>query len=457
MAFSNVIDLFRDLPTDQTIQSVGYEYILPETPITRDTTRFEFRIADNSDNFWDITQSMYKLTFNVEKGDGTLFQTGANAVPLNNIGQTIWKNHYFEVNHHKIGFTPDLQHIRAYWENLLGHTIEKKKHDLFREFWFPDQAGRFQQTRLASADSSAAAQKRFNKDSKNQGLNQRAHYTDQGEEVTLYCRFHNDLFMQSKFLPARTSFTLIFEKADPKFYMMADSTEATAKAMINIKRMELVMCRIKLFDNVLAEFERRLQSQPIQYPLYVTDMIYFEVPKNASTFQERNIFRGINLPKTVLIGIIPTNNLLGGYDKNPLELANNGLTDIGFFVNSIPVPLRPIEVDYKRFNVSGLLNQRHAEQAYLSLQTELNQINSDISCGITYEDYLAGYMLYAFSLSRTGNKQTIEGIRAAKNEGIVDLHIKFEKPLLENMRVVIMTKTNGVFLIDKLKQIELKQ
>ena len=102
MAFSNVIDLFRDIPTDQAIESVGYEYILPQTPITRDTTRFEFRIADNSDYFWDITQSLYKLKFKIEKGDNTSFEPGKNVAPINNIGQTIWKNHYFEVNHHKI-------------------------------------------------------------------------------------------------------------------------------------------------------------------------------------------------------------------------------------------------------------------------------------------------------------------------------------------------------------------
>lgn len=517
MAFSNVGNLFKGLPTDDAVQHTSYSYILPQTPITKDTTHFEFRIPDNANTFWDITQSLFKIKLRIEKGvltpgEKPEFDVDANVVPLNNIGQTIWKNHYFRINQHEVGFTPDLQHIRSYWENLIGHTGEKKRTDLEREFWYPDTRDAFQTNKIddevkrASRKLSSNKRKKhkshkrhttkhhdkdkpykrrlFEDDDdagggggddvaqsapcaadanaatlpfvKNEGFNERVHWTQKGREVTLYCRFHNDLFMQSKFLPAHTEITLIFEKADPKFYIVCDSAAALKKPFIHIMDMELMMCSVKFFDDIQRQFEARLQSNAIQYPLYVTDMLYFDITRGLNTFHERNIFRNTRLPKTVLIGIVETEKILGQYTTNPLELANNTLAEIGFFVNSIPEPLRPIKVDYTRYHPTTPTKIRHAEQAFLTLQTELNLLDSDQSTGIGYRDYLGGYALYAFSLSRTGNKQTNPAVRAAPSEGIVDLYIKFSKPLEKNLRVIMMTKTYGTFYIDKNRKIELR-
>jgi hypothetical protein len=252
-----------------------------------------------------------------------------------------------------------------------------------------------------------------------------------------------DLFSQSKYLLPGVDVRVKLVRSKLDFCLMNDGKE-TMKMII--EEATLYVRRVKVNPGVLLGHELGLKSSNAIYPIQQSEMLSFTIPRGSKSHVQDNLLRGL-LPKLLIVGLVGNEAFNGKKDKDPTLFDHFDLNFLALYRDGECVPYgQPLQPDY----ANGL-----GVQAYMRTIQSLEQYNSNISHGITLDDFMNnGRTLYVMNLTPDMNASGACG--QPYRTGNLRLEVKFSKALTETINVIIFAIRDGKIEITHDRQV-LKQ
>ena len=102
----------------------------------------------------------------------------------------------------------------------------------------------------------------------------------------------------------------------------------------------------------------------------------------------KNLYQGA-VPSKLIIGLVDQEAYHGSFSKNPLKFGHYNLASAGFYVDGIPTPKRPIQLD---------VNNNKYLDGMLSLYRVTDKLWDNTDIGITGKTYTEGLTLIGFDV-----------------------------------------------------------
>ena len=250
--------------------------------------------------------------------------------------------------------------------------------------------------------------------------------------------------MQELWLLSGVPLFLRFIRAPNSFVLMYDTDNLLEKnPKLLIKDIVLKMCRVVPDPKVVEDHTRKLEISPAIYPIKDTTMQKYTIQANSTNYIVDNLYPTSRVPEVVIVMLIKESFLNGMYTKSPLAMDHHNITSIGLYIDSVPQPYGPLKLNF---------TDDQAADGYFSLVNTFNSNNSDISHGLSIQNYISESTMFAFNLSPTGGGRDIHS-KPENRQGIVKIEINFKSALSENVNLIIMGKTSANLRIDKNRQV----
>ena len=173
-------------------------------------------------------------------------------------------------------------------------------------------------------------------------------------------------------------------------------------------------------------------------------MLTYVIRSGSTSHLQDNLLRG-QLPKLVIVGLVPSADFEGTTANTPLRFKALDLTQISLQRDGHNVPYsRAIEMDW----TSG---KELVTFAYATLIQNLRLFNVNSSNGITLDDFMDKWALYAFDLTPDLNVGGDCGQPAQTAN--LRLETKFGTALTASVNVIVMSIRDGRVEISKQRQV----
>ena len=260
---------------------------------------------------------------------------------------------------------------RAYLETLLSYGQEAKSSQLTSALWYKDTAGHMESV----------------KGNDNKGWMKRKTQLQGSNLIDMIGKLHVDMMFQERYLPCGVNVKIILVRSSDAFVLMADGENPKYKIMVT--HVALFVWKVKLSDTMSEVQLRGLQTGNAKYPIHHVDTVIYSVPQGNLMGNQDNLFMG-QLPKCVVIGCDDNDAFNGSYHKNPFNFQHYDINFVAFNVYGQQVPGKPLLPNFEK--------GKHV-RSYHTLFTALNKFGQDEGNQISWNNYAAGYTLFAFDLS----------------------------------------------------------
>lgn len=224
----------------------------------------------------------------------------------------------------------------------------------------------------------------------------------------------------------------------------------TYDPVMNIVSARLKMCRITLSEKIMADFERTISRIPVKYPIMQTEIKRFVIEKNSLSAVFDNVFPTSQIPATIFCAFFTETALNGSYLLNPLKMGDNKIMSFGCFLDGLPIPQAPLNLDYSS------TSRKEGMQGFMSMFNTLNMYNQDVSNGINLNMYDNGYTVFCFSLTKSAGANN-PNTPSPSRYGVVRLESTFAEGTPDTLYMLVVTKTPTVLLIDRTRQISFEK
>ena len=199
-------------------------------------------------------------------------------------------------------------------------------------------------------------------------------------------------------------------------------TNLTIYILVNIK---LLVRKYKLMPLLHMDIMNTLRLSPALYP--VTQKTVIEFSKVAGTTLIREtLFTDRILPKTVYLFIVSTKRRLGDYELSPWNIEWNELREAKLISGNESFPRIPYKPEVEASDVI---------EPYQTMLRTTNSLELGQSNGINVGNYMSGYGLLCFDMSRSylpGQMKTMDTPQLSD----LQLHLDFKSPLYQQMSFI---------------------
>jgi hypothetical protein len=419
------LDLFTSQPIQTSlIKSSDYVYN-PLTTLDNCST-IQFCIPGFQDQYKDLNHIYLKLSLQITKNNGTLFDSKEETPSIvNNVLHSIFKGCTVELNN-QIVSSSQSYHYKSYLENLLNYQKNCAENYLQCEGWFLDEAGKF--------DSN-----------ENHGLQKRCEKFKDTKIFEVIGKLHADVFNMNKLLLCGVDLKVTLEMEKKHFYLMQISSIETAETK-QPEEVNLRVCEAQLYvrhltinSSILLAHHKILTNRNAIYNFKRNVIKNFTLSTGITTQNFENIFSG-QLPTNVLVALVDNNAFNGQLKLNPFNFQHFNLAQISLNVNGISIPNYPLTLNAEK----GLVTR-----VYKQLYDGLNIHNKDIGLQFSAEGFQNGFAIFAFNLSPCNGV----GVMNINENGILKMELKFDKALEKSVTVIIYSEFNSNFQINQNKNI----
>lgn len=413
-------ELFEEIPKHTDFVS-GREQIYYPLYDVNTGAQFEYVIDTSGDEYVDL--SMIRLVGQAQlvKADTNAALTETDACKTTvccNFPSTMFKSLEIILNNVKVSDNiTSMYAYKAYLETLLSFGFDAKKTHLTAGFWYPDKA--------SIMDSSSVT---------NTGWGHRDKLTKNGKKFDFSTLLFSDFFHTTKLLPNGCKMKLVITKHDPSFYLHGDTADA-GKYKAKFLHLCLYVRKIKMSPQLLKFNNAKLESGKFGV-IPITRSNVREYTMIAGTMNDiRPIIIHDKIPRTILIGILDQENYAGTITKSPFNFTHQNVSSVHVLVNGVKFPTYPYEPNY----AEGLYARE-----YRALFDNTGICHSNGGNGITKEDFINGYCLYAIDLT----PDLCNGVHNHPQEvGNVDVFLRFTSALTETKHVLVYcTYENNIYL-----------
>lgn len=414
------LDIFEQLPTQAAVEEGYHVEHLPRS--NPDDGPLKFEISGDSNDYIDLKHSYLRMELKIVKQDGSDIADSDVVGVINGIGHTLFKQIDVSLNDTLVSDSSNLQHYRSLIETNLSYGPGAKGSQLSLSLYSKDTAGKMDDV----ADG-------------NLGLVHRRGYTKESRVVEVISRPHIDLCHQRRYLINGVDLKLqLIRNTDP-FVLMA-ALNSTFK--VKIVNASFFVRKVKVNAGIqlghIEKMDKKLQ--PAVYPIRRVMMKSFTVPQGSMSVNEESLFSG-QLPKRIVLGLVPSANFEGRYHLNPFNFANFGLKYCALYVDGKMVPQKPLMSEF---------GNHMSLRSYFTLLESTGKSFTDEGIDITRDDYEKGYAMLAFDLSPDLEDN---GCYHLIKKGNIRLELKFETGLTTPVNVVVYSEFDSSIKIDKNRQV----
>jgi hypothetical protein len=158
-------------------------------------------------------------------------------------------------------------------------------------------------------------------DSGNEGLTERASFTNQGEYVTLEGPLHLDACQQDRLIINGVQIDLKFIPSIDSFALICPADAGNYS--FEIQEAVLKVCQVKLNPGVLISHSEKIKKTPALYPNMKSDIRAFNIQSGSLTWSVDDLFQN-QVPSRVVVAMVKSQAYAGNYQSNPF----NSITSI---------------------------------------------------------------------------------------------------------------------------------
>jgi len=383
-------------------------------------SQIEFHIPAVDRQFLSLRESWVEVKCKITQPARVDLGANNHVGPANNIIHSLFKTIEVELNGTVISDANSLYPYRAYAQTITSYGKDTLDTRMRAEGFIFDTAG------AASMPNTA-----IDGDNRNAGYIQRSNMFARSREVTLCGRPNLDIFQTDRCIPPNVEVRLRFSPSNDNFILMCP---APARAEDPNIQYEFHILSMRLYihvKEVIPQFElvlqENLRQMPYRIPYRKITCKHLSIPTGNTTF-EQDIFDTI--PDRVIIMLLGEENHSGHYNRNPFHLKHYNLLNIGLKVNSMPLPMEPLQFDFTNANYI---------RGYLFILHQLGLAEGDKALAYSPQDWAGGNTLFAFKLVAGPIGEGIHHIKP--RESNVRLEIRFPQGQPnENVSVIIIAE-----------------
>lgn len=419
-----VLDNFEIPPTSTQVEQTTTTSYQPISTIS-DNQIIEFYIRGPARDYLALLYAMLEVTCHITKADGTAITDEDKVGPVNSFIHSLFHQVDIFLNDTLVHSSNNMYPYRAYFEQLFGYGKE--------HLHSQGSTGLF---RMDDADKMESLYLGTNKG--NSGLEWRSTFAKGSGKIEMIAPIYSDIFNQARYLPNNVSIKIRLVRSRPEFCLMAAANKVYK---VIIDNATLHMTTAKLSPSVQIAHETILRNNTMKFPIQRGVTKVFGISSGMSSVNKDNLVLG-QMPTRIIVGLVTQEAMNGKFEKNPFNFQHFDLNHIQLFVDSEPVPAKPLTPN---FNTGEYI------RAYQSLFTGSNTWRADKTIPISREDYSKGYTLYMFDLTqdKTGCPEMFNLIKS----GNLRIDLKFGTQLTTAVNCVMHMTFDSMIEIDSARRL----
>ena len=314
---------------------------------------------------------------------------------------------------------------KAFIENFLSFSKDKKKYDLRNQLYLDDNDADFDKDTIATSDTLKKRRALLQGTHKNKG-----YFT---------IPLNIDVFQTPVFLCPGVNLKVKIIKNKDNFFLMSDGLKAKFKIKDLSLRFRLVETAKKFSDDISKV---NLGNANAYYPYYMTKIRTNLITQGIQSYTWPAAVRG-KLPKQLICAFVDHSAYSGDFKKNPFAFENFDINGLCLRINGVSHPSKPYQVDFGDGKYSML---------YDDLIRNIGIGHQNESAGISLETYVKHKLLWVFDLTPDNcNRRELH----VDHHGDIDVEVSFKTATTKTITLLLYTATFGGLVVGKDMQVSL--
>jgi hypothetical protein len=407
----------------QEVRSTSH--VLPHLPT-------EFIITgQNGMEFLDLKRSKLYVKCKILRSDGTPLDETDEVAPVNLLFHSMFSQVDVMMQGKLIVSTSNHYPFKSMIQTLLTYGSDAKTSQLTSQMWLKDTPGHMDDYEISSTANAA--------------LPRRAEYFSGSKTVDMEGPILHDLFQLDRYLLNQVAVSVKLYRTRPEFCLMAKNDAIGYEVVI--EDIVLKACKVQVNPAVIFAQAEILRDVNAKYVFTRTEMKLLTIPAGNMSFTYDNLFQGLR-PNRLCVGFINAEAGTGNYHLNPYNFRHFNLTQIGLFVDSVPVGGNVMKLNFNAKSGRTII------PAYNNMFEITGKSMRDADNQIDRNYFAGGYALYCFEIEpnfgNEGNYITLV------KQGNVRLEAQFAKPLKKATTCILYAEFPGYFEINAARDIILE-
>jgi hypothetical protein len=421
-------DIFGVPGTQIMVEETKETTHMPLSAITNAESPIQFEFETGIDEYLDLSRCELKVKLYIKleksvkaKENDKQIKTKdwKNVSPINYLLNTMFKQVKLEIDQTVISGQDKYYSYLAYMNAIFNISKEVKETHMQTACWFKDKTSFMNTANLERSEL----------------FTPNIVDVNTGQKVELIGQLHFDLADQIKNIPGGHSFRITLLPHEPKYYML--NTEDLVSNLI-IEDVNFIACRKRTNASVVSAHIKNLRTSNYLFFIKRREIKTFTLQSGVVDFQLNHVDYG-QVPKRITVGFVNNEAYNGNYQQNPLYFKNYNIRHLQAFVDNMPYPQRPIEMDFDNNNF---------KDAYRRLFKEFNQLKKP-NIDITLKEFKDGFTLFPINLTPNRSNGVVpDGTTCLNQNGNLRLELKFKYPLTENVTVIVFCEYDNKIEFD---------
>ncbi len=419
MAFPPELSLFSQPPPDVTHQRI--QYIEYNSTSQLNSGAITFNIPASANQYIDLRRTRLCLKVKITKGNGSPLEKTEKVAPINLFAHTLMEHIDLQLQQELVSDSASQSYgYKAYIETILQHGSAAQETYLQAQCFFRDTAGFFDSMEITREG--------------NLGFAERYALFSESKIVDMESPLLLGICQQPKFLLNGVDIQLKMYPARPEFCLMSPTADANYRP--EIVQATLRVCKVLPTPEILLAHAETLREHPAEYLYKRSELRTFQISAGMFSFNLEDVFQS-QIPNKIVVGFVKSSSYGGSYQSNPLNFSHFDLNQLTAYVDDVSVPGKPLRFSFPNANYL---------EGYMSLfDNPDDDDGSDPAVPyISRLDYPMGNALMAFSLAPNMPTSTVGNVKLA---GV------FDKPLPENVTVIIYADFNSLLKLDNARNV----
>lgn len=417
MAFPAELSLFSQAPSDVTHQRIQFVDYNSTSQLNSGT--ITFNVPASANQYLDLKRTRLCLKVRIVRGDGSPLQGTDKVAPINLSAHTFLEQIDLQLQQELVSDSASQNYgYKAYLETLFQRGSAAQETYLQAEGFFRDRAGFFDSTEVDPRGNTGYAER--------YGLFAESKIVDLEAPLLL------GICQQPKLMLNGLELQLKIYTARPEFCLMSSTPDANYR--VEFIQATLRVCKVLPTPEILLSHAETIREHPAEYLYKRSEIRTFQISAGMFSFNLEDVFQS-QIPNKVVVGFVKSASFAGSYQLNPLRFMHFDLNQLTAFVDDVSIPGKPLKFSFPNANYL---------EGYMSLFDHADEDGDQVVPFISRLEYPVGYTLFAFSLGPNIPTSTVANVKLA---GV------FDKPLTENITMIIYADFNSLLKVDNARNI----
>ena len=416
------LSFFSKPPLLSAISEQFFETLFPVAPLSDSNDIIEFNL-EAQDCFISLAESLISLKVKIVQDDGTPLPAGEVVSLIDYPLNSLWKNVDFRLNNQSLTSCYSTYAYLAYLETYL-------------------EASRDYRTSKGQASGI------YTEDDKTNiawtlpcGFRERGALFAESRIASFCGIFHHPLANQPRFMIPLLGMSWSFQKQPASFVIKAEEDKPYRYTIVD---MRLHVKKVRMSSDFQVAFERQFKNDGLCfYNISQNQIKDYTISAGLASYNIEAPFLASFVPNRVYVMLVKQQAFLGSMQTDPMDFQTFNLMSMRWLMDGRSYPSSQWTTQF------GGANPDYTE-AFLSLFNY--DLRSNGGNAVDMSNFLTGWAIFSFSLGQPQACSDGE-LTFPRKLSTPRLSMQFRTPLVDPIKVLIMSKSDELLAIDSLRTI----